>query len=98
VRHVLKPALLLGQTELANQLGTALTMRAMHLNGLHVCFTLNQSQVVRLTPALNMPEEIFDEMFRCVENAAQNHKQAWTMLPKMPPDRLVKLIRLAVGK
>lgn len=97
VRHVLKPALLLGQTELANQLGTALTMRAMHLHGVHVCFTTNQSQVVRLTPALNMPEELFDEMFRRVASVAQHHKQAWTMLPKMPMDRLVKLIRLAVG-
>ncbi len=98
VRPVLTPALLFGQAELTNQLGTALTMRAMHLSGLHVCFTLNQSQVVRLTPALNMPEDVFDEMFRRVESAAQNHKQAWTMLPKMPADKLVKLIRLAVGK
>jgi acetylornithine/succinyldiaminopimelate/putrescine aminotransferase len=98
VRHVLKPALLLGQTELANQLGTALAMRAMHLNGVHVCFTTNQSQVIRLTPALNIPEPLFDEMFRRVESVAQNHKQAWKMLPKMPVDRLVKLVRLAIGK
>jgi acetylornithine/succinyldiaminopimelate/putrescine aminotransferase len=98
VRHVLKPALLFGQTELANQLGTALTMRALHLNGLHVCFTLNQSQVVRLTPALNMPEELFNEMFERLETTARNHKQAWKMLPKMPMDRLVKLVKLAVGK
>jgi acetylornithine/succinyldiaminopimelate/putrescine aminotransferase len=98
VRHVLKPALLLGQSELANQLGTALAMRAMHLHGVHVCFTTNQSQIIRLTPALNMPEAIFDEMFERVNLAAQNHKQAWKMLPKMPMDRLVKLVKLAVGK
>jgi putrescine aminotransferase len=98
VRHVLKPALLLGQSELANQLGTALTMRAMHLHGVHVCFTLNESQVVRLTPALNMPETLFNTMFERVEAAAQNHQQAWKMLPKMPFERLVKLVRLAVGK
>jgi putrescine aminotransferase len=98
VRHVLKPALLLGQSELANQLGTALAMRAMHLHGVHVCFTTNQSQIIRLTPALNMPEAIFDEMFERVERAAQNHKQAWKMLPKMPMDRLIKLVKLAVGK
>lgn len=98
VRHVLKPALLLGQTELANQLGTVLAMRAMHLHGVHVCFTTNQSQIIRLTPSLNMPEKIFDEMFERVNLAAQNHKQAWKMLPKMPMDRLVKLVKLAVGK
>ncbi len=98
VRHVLKPTLLLGQAELANQLGTALAMRAMHLHGVHVCFTTNQSQIIRLTPALNMPEPLFDEMFERVEHAAQNHKQAWKMLPKMPVDRLVKLVKLAVGK
>jgi putrescine aminotransferase len=98
VRHVLKPTLLLGQSELANQLGTALAMRAMHLHGVHVCFTTNQSQIIRLTPALNMPEAIFDEMLERVELAAQNHKQAWKMLPKMPMDRLVKLVKLAIGK
>ncbi len=98
VRHVLKPALLLGQSELANQLGTALAMRAMHLHGVHVCFTTNQSQIIRLTPALNMPEALFGEMFERVNLAAQNHKQAWKMLPKMPMDRLMKLVRLAIGK
>ncbi|MGL4610392.1 MAG: aspartate aminotransferase family protein [Trueperaceae bacterium] len=98
VRHVVKPSLLLGQSELANQLGTALTMRAMHLHGVHVCFTLNQSQVVRLTPALNIPDDIFNIMFDRVEAAAQNHQHAWKMLPKMPLDRLVNLVKLAMGK
>jgi putrescine aminotransferase len=98
LRHVIKPALVLGQAELVRQLGTGLAMRAMHLSGVNVCFTLTSSRVIRLTPALNMPESIFEEMFNRVERAAHDYQQAWTMLPKMPLDRLVKLARLALEK
>ena len=96
LRHVLKPALLAGQTDLAQQFGTALAMRTMHLNGVQVCFTLNASQTIRLTPALNMPEDIFEELFNRVEKAAQNNRNAWFMLPKTPMKTLVQLARSAL--
>ena len=96
LRHVVKPGLLAGQTELANQFGTGLAMRTMHLHGVHVCFTLNASQVIRLTPALNLPDELFDELFNRVENAAKANRNAWQMLPKTPVTRLARLARLAL--
>ncbi len=96
LRHIVKPAISFGQSDLLSQLGTALAMRAFHKNGLHVCFTLNAAQVVRLTPALNMPEDIFDEIFERVEKTAKNNKSAWHMLPKTRADILAKLAKLAL--
>lgn len=98
LRHVIKPALLPLPAEQINQFGTALAMRSMHLHGLHVCFTTNSSRVIRFTPALNMPEKLFDEMFNRLEHVAQHYKQAWKMLPDMPKKQLLDLIRLALGK
>ncbi len=98
LRHVVKPALLGGQDELAKQLGTALALRTMHLYGLQVCFTLNSSQVIRLTPALNMPEALFEEMFDRVERAAAGHRSAWQMLPKTPLPLLLRLAKLALAR
>lgn len=95
LRHVLKPRFVPGQEELVRQLGTALALRSMHLAGLHVCYTLNASQVVRLTPPMNQPDEIFDEMFRRVERVARGHRNAWTMIPRTPLPRLLRLARLA---
>jgi putrescine aminotransferase len=95
---VLNPKFLPGQAELISQLGTALAMRVMHQHGVHVCFTLNQSQVIRLTPALNIPEAIFEEMFKRVEAAARGHKTSWQMVPKAPKRKLFELAKLALGK
>ena len=86
-----------GQTELVRQLGSALAMRALHLHGVHVCFTLNASQTVRLTPALNLPDALFEEMFDRVERAAKSHRHTWHLLPKTPLPRLLRLARLALG-
>lgn len=97
LQHVIKPWLLPGQRELIAQLGTGLAMRAMHLHGLHVCFTLNASQTFRLTPPLNIPEPLFDEMFARLEAAAANYGSAFMMLPKTSLARLVRLAKLALG-
>lgn len=96
LRNVLKPWLVPGQEELLRQLGTALALRTLHLGGLHVCYTLNASHVVRLTPPMNQPDAIFDEMFRRLERVARGHRNAWTMLPRMPLTRLLRLARLAL--
>jgi acetylornithine/succinyldiaminopimelate/putrescine aminotransferase len=97
LRHVVKPWLIPGQRELIRQLGTGLAMRAMHLHGLHVCFTLNASQTFRLTPALTIPEELFDEMFVRLGSAAESYGSAFMMLPKTSLSRLIKLAKLALG-
>lgn len=97
LRHVVKPGLLAGQAELANTFGSVLALRALHLGGVHACFTLNASQVVRLTPALTMPEPLFDEMFARIEATAAEHRAAWTMLPKTPLSVLARLAKVALA-
>ncbi len=96
VRHVVKPQLLPGQQELVQQIGTALAVRTLHLQGVHVCFSLNSAQVLRLSPALNMPPELFDEMFDRIERTADRNRAAWQMLPKTPLGRLLRLAKLAL--
>ncbi|UCH25348.1 MAG: aspartate aminotransferase family protein [Trueperaceae bacterium] len=96
LRHTIKPSLVPGNAELARQLGTVLAIRTMHRHGLHVCYSNNASHVIRLTPALNMPIELFEEMFARLERVASHHRGAWQMLPKTPLRRLWRLARLAL--
>ncbi len=96
LQPVLNPRLLPGQAELVRQLGTALALRTLHMSGVHACYTLNSNRIVRLTPALNMPEDIFAEMFNRVEQAASKHPRAWQMLPKTPINSLLSLAKLAL--
>ncbi len=98
LKNVVNPRLLPGQEELVHTLGGALGLREMHRHGVHVCFSLNQSQTVRLTPALNMPDHLFEEMFDRVERTARANRGSWLMLPRTPVNRLVKLARLALTK
>lgn len=92
-----RPALLPGQEELVHTLSTALAMRAFHLSGVHVCFTQNRSQTVRLTPALTMPDDLLSELFDRVEHTASRQGSAWRTLPQTPPGVLLRLAKLALG-
>jgi putrescine aminotransferase len=80
--------------ELTSQLGSALALRTLHLAGIHACYTLNAARTVRLTPALNLPEPLFDELFRRLEQAAQQPQAS--QLLRTPPATLARLARLAL--
>jgi acetylornithine/succinyldiaminopimelate/putrescine aminotransferase len=84
-------------SEVVGQLGSLLAVSTFHKAGLHVCFTLNAGQVVRLSPALTMPEKIFDEMFDRVELAASENPKASKMLRRTPPKNLFKLMKTALA-
>ena len=95
LRAVLPPLTPFGlDAELSAQLGSALALRTLHFAGIHACYTLNASRTVRLTPALNMPEPLLDELFRRLELAAKKPQK--TQLVRTPPEVLVKLARLAL--
>ena len=96
VRHVLKPALLAGNAQLAGELSSVLAMREMHLGGVHVCFSANTVGTVRLTPPMTIPEPLFDEMFDRLERVSQRNRRAFTMLPKLPLTRIAGLARIAL--
>ena len=85
-----------GFVETARVLGGGLVTRALHEGGIHACYTQNAFQIVRLTPALTMPEPLFDEMFDRLERVAKGHTQAWRMLTRTHPRVLVELSRLSL--
>lgn len=82
--------------ELVHLLGAALALRSLHLHGVHGCYSLNAQRVVRLSPALNLPEALRDQLFDRVEATAADHKQSWKLLGTLNPARWVRLARLAL--
>ncbi|MEJ2287125.1 MAG: aminotransferase class III-fold pyridoxal phosphate-dependent enzyme [Deinococcales bacterium] len=78
-----------------HQLAGVLGLRALHLGGVHACVSLNSFRTIRLTPALNLPRPLLDELLNRTEAVARRHRRAWTMLPRLPVPRLVRLLRLS---
>lgn len=95
LRHVVRPGLVPGGREMMRLFATGLGVRALHLGGVHACFSLGANSLIRLTPPLDVPEGILEQLLDRVEAVAARHGRAWTMLPKLPPTRLLRLARLA---
>lgn len=98
VRHVLKPALLGGDAALAGELSSVLALREMHMGGVHACFSANTVGTVRLTPPLNIPDELFTDMFDRLDRVARRNRSAFAMLPRIPLPRLARLVSIALQK
>jgi len=95
LRDVLSPAMLGGRPELARLLASGLGVRTLHEGGVHAIISLAASGVVRLTPALDMPEELEETLWSRVEAVAERHPQAWRMGLAAGPARLARLAALA---
>ncbi len=96
IRAVAPSRFLPVDAELVDQVGAALALRALHLQGVHGCFSINAQRVVRLTPPLNLPEGLRDTLFDRVEATAEAYPQAWRLLQTMSPARWMRLARLAL--
>jgi putrescine aminotransferase len=70
VREVAPSRFLPVDAELVHLVGAALALRALHLQGVHGCYSINAQRVFRLTPALNLPEPLRDTMFDRVDAMA----------------------------
>jgi len=81
---------------LVDQVGAALALRAMHLHGIYGCYSINSQRVVRMTPPLNLPEALRDNMFDRTEEMARAHPQSWRLLKNLSPARWMKLAKLAL--
>jgi len=75
----------------------ALGLRALHDGGVHGCYSTNANRVVRLTPPLNMPTELFTRLFDRVEQVAKAHPRSLSLLQRFPVPRLLRLARVAFG-
>ena len=79
-----------------DQLAAALALRALHQGGVHACFSLTTQRTVRLTPPLNLPRPLLEELFTRVDGVVRAHRRPWAMVARMPPTRLLRLARLAL--
>lgn len=75
----------------------ALALRGLQEAGVHACYSTNAHRTVRLTPALNLPEELFSELFERVGRFAAAHPRSSTMLQRFPLPRLLRLAKMAFG-
>lgn len=72
--------------------GTAiLALRELHQSGVMANLSLSSKRVVRLTPALDMPEEIFTRLFDRVEHFAQLNPKSSRLVKNTPAEVLTKL-------
>jgi acetylornithine/succinyldiaminopimelate/putrescine aminotransferase len=95
-RPLIPPRHLGDYGELAAQFTSGLALRSLHQGGVHACYTLNSSSTLRLTPALNIPEPLFDTLFDRTHHAISQHPRSWQLVPQTPLTSLLKLARLAL--
>ncbi|AFZ69226.1 aspartate aminotransferase family protein [Deinococcus peraridilitoris] len=84
--------------ELAFEATAIFGLRELHLAGVMANLSLSSKRTVRLTPALNMPQELFDEMWNRVELAAQRNPRSWSLLKNTPPSTTVRLAHFALTR
>jgi acetylornithine/succinyldiaminopimelate/putrescine aminotransferase len=97
-RTVIPPRIIPGLEELIGELSGALGLRTVYEGGVIANLSLSSKRVVRLTPALNIPEDLFSEMFNRIEQTCERSPTANHMLRRTPVDRLYRLGRLAFAK
>jgi acetylornithine/succinyldiaminopimelate/putrescine aminotransferase len=69
-----------GQEELVGELSGAVGESLLHHAGVEGCLSLNDKRIVRLTPALTIPEDLFETMLQRIERLADRNHPAWHML------------------
>lgn len=76
-------------------LAAALMLREIHGAGVHGCYSNNAHRTMRLTPALNIPQELLAQMFDRVEGLVARTPSSFAMLRRLPMPKMLALARLA---
>lgn len=76
-------------------LASALMLRELHGAGVHGCYSNNAHRTVRLTPALNTPQELLVTLFDRVESLVEGTPSSFAMLRRLPMPKMLALARLA---
>lgn len=84
--------------DLMSEATAILAMREIHGAGVMPNMSLNSKLVVRLSPALNMPEHLFHEMFDCLDRFAAKNPNSRHILTNTPPQVVADLAAFATGK
>ncbi|WP_221089816.1 class-III pyridoxal-phosphate-dependent aminotransferase [Deinococcus aquaedulcis] len=72
-----------------------LALRELHGAGVMANLSLSSKRTVRLTPALDMPQDVFATLLDRVEAFAQTHPNARDLLLKTPPQVTARLASFA---
>lgn len=94
----LRPAVpaALSHLDMTQQLSSVLALAALHRGGIHACLSLNASRLVRLTPALTMPEDVLVDMVARLEQVAQTHQRKRDLYKHLSLDDVRVLLEFAV--
>ncbi|WP_161883097.1 class-III pyridoxal-phosphate-dependent aminotransferase [Deinococcus alpinitundrae] len=79
------------QESLISEATGMLALAAFYRHGVLLNFSLNAARTMRLTPAMNMPQELFDRMFDQVEAAAADHPSSFSLVQKYGLPELLTL-------
>lgn len=76
---------------------SVLALRLLQEAGVHACYSNNANRVVRFTPPLNIPDDLFATMWERVEAFAADNPRSLRLLQRFPLPRLLRLAKLAYG-
>jgi len=82
--------------ELIGEFSGVLGLRTLHQHGVQANLSLSSKRVVRLTPALNMPADVYERLFQRLEIAAAANPRASAMLASTPVDVITRLTKFAL--
>jgi acetylornithine/succinyldiaminopimelate/putrescine aminotransferase len=82
--------------ELVGEFSGILGLRTLHMHGVQANLSLSSKRVVRLTPALNMPDDVYERLFQRLEAAAAKNPTGPTMLRNTPISVTAKLSKFAL--
>ncbi len=85
-----------GPKQINSEFTGLLALMMWHKAGVLANFSLNSHRSIRLTPALTMPDAMFDEMFDRLDNAARENRTAWRMFMRTPRKTVFKLANFAL--
>lgn len=97
LKPVLASGLLGSQAEAVGELTSLLALSVLHQAGVHANMAMNARRVVRLSPALTIPEDLFDKMWDRVEQAADSSSPAWRLAAHSHLRTLLGLSGLALA-
>jgi len=83
-------------SELIGEFSGVLGLRMFHEFGVHANLSLSSKRVVRFTPALNIPDNLFAEFLSRIEAAAAANPSGTSMLKNTPIDVTVGLTKFSL--
>ena len=83
-------------SELIGEFSGILGLRMFHEHGVHANLSLSSKRVVRFTPALNIPDDLFAQLLSSINAAATNNPTGPAMLKNTPMTVLRDVAKFAL--